>query len=59
MAYVGGERVAVKAGTLECHHLAFVDISNHHPPYGLWVSADGDGLFVKGVAPRMTMGISR
>jgi hypothetical protein len=49
LRYDGIERVTVKAGTLDCHHFAFVNTSNDHPPYDLWVSADGDFLYVKGV----------
>lgn len=49
LKYFGREKMTVKAGTLECHHLAFMNTSNNHPPYDLWVSADGDFLFVKGV----------
>ena len=47
--YFGEEEVTVEAGTLHCHHFAFVVVSNNHPPYHLWVTADGDFVFVKGI----------
>jgi len=46
--YFGKEKVSVRAGTFLCHHFAFVNLSNHHPPYHLWATADGDFIFVKG-----------
>lgn len=49
LRYDGVETITVPAGTFACHHLAFEATSNNHPPYDLWVSADGDFLFVKGV----------
>jgi len=49
LRYFGRESVTVRAGTLECHHFAFVNTSHNHPPYDLWISADGDFLFVRGV----------
>lgn len=46
--YFGEERVAVPAGSFECHHFAFVATTSNHPMYHLWVTADGDFVFVKG-----------
>lgn len=47
--YVGRETITVPAGTFDCHHVAFVGLTNAHPPYDMWVSADGDFLYVRGV----------
>jgi hypothetical protein len=49
LQYFGREAVDVRAGRIDCHHFAFVNTSHNHPPYDLWISADGDFLFVKGV----------
>lgn len=49
LRYDGIESVTVAAGTFDCHHFAFMNTSNNHPPYDLWITADGDFLFVKGV----------
>lgn len=46
--YFGEDEITVPAGTFHCHHFAFVLVSNNHPPYHLWVTADGDFMFVKG-----------
>lgn len=46
--YFGQETLTVRAGTFLCHHFAFVKLSNQHPPYHFWATADGDFLFVKG-----------
>ena len=46
--YLGDEEVTVGAGTFACHRLRFVETSNDHPPYDVWVSADGYYLFLKG-----------
>lgn len=46
--YFSEEEVTVSAGTFQCHHFAFILVSNNHPPYHLWVTADGDLSFVKG-----------
>ena len=48
LQYFGRESVAAAGTRIDCHHFAFVNTSNNHPPYDLWVSADGDFLFVKG-----------
>lgn len=49
LRYSGIEAIAVPAGDFDCHHFAFVNTSNNHPPYDFWVTTDGDFLFVKGV----------
>ena len=51
LAYVGEERVTVKAGTFDAYHFRFVSspgLPQEHPPYDLWCTADGDFLFLKG-----------
>lgn len=47
--YVGPETVTVPAGTFDCHRLRFVGLTNEHPEYDMWVTRDGDFLYVKGV----------
>lgn len=50
LQYFGDEDVTTPAGTFRCHKVAYVGmVTNDHPPYVLWVTADGDFLFVKGV----------
>lgn len=49
LEYVGPESVEVPAGRFDCHRLRFVGLTNNHPEYDLWVTADGDFLYVKGV----------
>jgi hypothetical protein len=44
----GAEDVAVPAGVFPCHRLAFHGMTNAHPPYSMWISTDGDFLYVKG-----------
>lgn len=46
--YFGEEEVTVTAGTFACHHFAYVVIATDHPEYHLWVTTDGDFIFVKG-----------
>jgi len=48
LEYFGEEDIEVTAGRFRCHHFAFVLMSNDHPPYHLWVTADGDFIFIKG-----------
>ena len=45
---MGDEEITIGAGTFPCHHLRFVETSNDHPPYDVWVSADDYYLFLKG-----------
>lgn len=49
LEYHGEEDVTVPAGRYKCHHFAFVNTSNNHPPYNCWVTTDGDYLIVKAV----------
>jgi hypothetical protein len=46
---VGAETVTVEAGAFDCWHLRFVQTSNDHPPYDIWVTRDGLFLFVLGI----------
>ena len=46
--YFGEENVSVPAGTFACHHFAYVVVATDHPEYHLWVTTDGDFVFVKG-----------
>lgn len=48
LTYEGRERVDVPAGRFDCHRLSFTGMINNHPPYTMWISADGDYLYVKG-----------
>jgi len=48
LRYVGDETVTVPAGTFDCHRVAFVGLTNNHPEYDMWLSTDGDFLYVKG-----------
>jgi len=47
--YVGDETVEVPAGRFDCHRLQFAGMTNDHPPYDMWITTDGDCLYVKGV----------
>lgn len=46
--YFGEEAVTVPAGTFQCYHFAYAVIASHHPVYHLWVTTDGDFIFIKG-----------
>jgi hypothetical protein len=48
LRYVGPETVTVPAGTFDCHRIAFVGLTNNHPDYDMWLTRDGDFIFVKG-----------
>lgn len=48
LRYEGDETVEVRTGRFACHRLAFAGMTNDHPPYTMWISADGDFLYVKG-----------
>lgn len=48
LRYDGRESVTVPAGTFDCHRIAFIGMTNAHPPYVMWISADGDFLYVRG-----------
>ncbi|QGN54440.1 hypothetical protein [Novosphingobium sp. Gsoil 351] len=49
LRYEARETITVPAGTFDCHRVAFVGMTNAHPPYVMWISADGDFLYVRGV----------
>jgi hypothetical protein len=49
LRYVGDETVTVKAGTFDCYRVAFVGLTNDHPPYDMWLTRDGEFTYVKGV----------
>lgn len=49
LRYVGRETVTVAAGSFDCHRIAFVGLTNNHPDYDMWLTTDGDFLYVKGV----------
>ena len=38
----------MQAGTFACYHFAYVFVATDHPEYHLWVTTDGDFIFVKG-----------
>lgn len=48
LLYEAEESVEVPAGRFPCHRLAFAGMTNDHPPYTMWISADSDFLYVKG-----------
>jgi hypothetical protein len=49
LEYVGPETIEVAAGQFDCHRIRFVGLTNDHPEYHLWVTRDGDFLYVKGL----------
>jgi hypothetical protein len=48
LLYEGEESIDVPAGRFRCHRLAFAGMTNDHPPYRMWISTDGDFLYVRG-----------
>ena len=46
--YFGEETITVRAGSFDCHHFAYVAVATDHPEYHLWVTTDGDFIFVRG-----------
>ena len=48
--FVGVETIEVPAGRFECNRMRLRGIVNDHPPYDMWLSRDGDCLYVKGEA---------
>lgn len=48
--FIGVEDVTVPAGTFTCNRVALRGIVNDHPAYDMWLSRDGDGLYIKGAA---------
>ena len=49
LRYEARETVTVPAGRFECHRLSFQGMTNNHPPYTMWISADDEKLYVKGL----------
>ncbi|MBL8642542.1 MAG: hypothetical protein JNK21_01305 [Rhodospirillaceae bacterium] len=52
LTLVGREKITVKAGTFEALHFKFGDVEGlpvEHPVYEVWVTADGNYTFLKGV----------
>ena len=48
LSYVGPETVTVAAGSFDCHRIRFVGLTNAHPAYDMWVTRDGEFVYVKG-----------
>jgi hypothetical protein len=48
LRYVGPETIEVPAGRFDCHRVAFVGLTNDHPPYDMWLTRDGEFLYVRG-----------
>ncbi|GMU68667.1 MAG: hypothetical protein AMXMBFR37_09990 [Steroidobacteraceae bacterium] len=53
IAYLGDEQVTVAAGTFNTHHYQYLDagagtMATPYPPVDVWVTADGDYIYVKG-----------
>ncbi len=54
LEYLGDETITIAVGTFAARHFRFSDDlgagmgGNQHPPYDMWVTADGDSLFLKG-----------
>lgn len=48
LRYVKDETVTVPAGTFECYRVAFVGLTNNHPPYDMWLTRDGAFTYVRG-----------
>ncbi len=51
LLYVGRETVTVGAGTFDAYHLQFPstkELPEEHPPYDIYVTADGEFTFLKG-----------
>ena len=46
--YFGEETIGVRASSFARHHFAYVVLATDHDEYHLWVTVDGDYLFVKG-----------
>jgi hypothetical protein len=49
LRFEGEEEVEVPAGRFACRRVSFAAMTNNHPPYDMWISTDGDCLYVKGV----------
>lgn len=49
LEFVGEETITVPAGRFDCYKLRLVGITNDHPPYEMWLTRDGDFLYVRGL----------
>jgi len=49
LRYVGDETITVPAGTFDCHRIAFEGLTNNHPDYDMWLTRDGEFIYVQGV----------
>lgn len=49
LRYVGDETITVPAGSFDCYRVAFVGLTNAHPPYDMWLTRDGEFTFVRGM----------
>lgn len=52
LIYTGTETITVHVGN--CHRRAFTGMTNAHPPYTKWISANGDFLWGQGVVEDYT-----
>ena len=46
--YVGDETITVPAGTFDCYRIRFVGLTNDHPEYDMWLTRDGEFIYVRG-----------
>jgi hypothetical protein len=50
LEFLGEETVRTPAGEFRCRKIAYVGMTTtNHPPYIMWLTMDGDNLYVKGV----------
>ncbi len=49
LEFVGEDEVTVPAGTFACRRVRFVGFTNDHPPYDMWITAEPEPVYVKGV----------
>ncbi len=49
LKYVGDETITVRGGTFDCYRIAFVGLTNNHPPYDMWLTRDGEFTYVQGI----------
>lgn len=49
LTYVGDETVEVPAGRFDCRRVRFAGLTNDHPAYDMWLTRDGNFIYVKGV----------
>ncbi|CAM3163340.1 DUF3108 domain-containing protein [Sphingomonas antarctica] len=48
LSYVGDETITVPAGTFDCYRIRFVGLTNNHPEYDMWLTRDGEFIYVRG-----------